>query len=142
MASHKDSIESVIIAMLTANTTLSALSIKHFDEDAATLKDRIVATAGEPTAYLGSFREDVPPKFWQSELSVTIHYATRTEATMDTWDAAIDTAMDSAPAAAVTLANASFPTGFRIMCIDSGQRQGEGSEQRMRVKMYRVIFGL
>ncbi len=138
MATSEYIIENVVIAMLSAQAALSGVSIKHWDEDTDAEMDRIRVRCEPRKEFLKAHKDTLPPILWSSETTIEIRVGTRTSALIETYGTAVDAAMASTPAAAVTaaasLASIEFPSD------ESGSRQGDGAETYVREKNYTAIF--
>lgn len=143
--STKATIENIIIALLQTQspfTNSTTAPVLNYDADTTTVakRNRVVVKAMEPIALIPGKTPTSPNKVSQSDVEIRIQLATANATTMNTWDAAVDTALATAPTAVATLAAASFASGFHIDNVTNGDRQGDGAENRERNKMVRVVF--
>jgi hypothetical protein len=132
--------EQIEVLMLQAQAGLSGVSVVREDEDASAANDRVVVKAGPRQIELPG-RVPGSVEFWKIPVTVTAHLVTRTSgtATIDTYAHAIEAANNtSAPAAALTIANAQFPNGLIVEETSDGQWDNEDN-QRMRSKTFNFI---
>lgn len=128
----------VEIALLEGQAALSGFSIKNYDADTETDKDRIVVTGQPRTGAVVGRDGDVAVNSVQVDVEIIL--ATRSVSALDTYIAAVEAANKGTPAAAaVTLATSLFPDGVKVIPTDDGSREGEGTNARKRTKSFLFI---
>ena len=145
MSSQQKKIEEIVVALIKTQspfTTPSTAPVLHYDADGDTVssKSRVVVKASEPTPLVSNFKPDSAAVVLQSDVEIAIRLPVASSATLDTWEAAVDTALGTAPAAVATLAASYFASGFALDDVTAGQRHGDGAENRERVKTVRAVF--
>ncbi len=146
-SSNQKKIEDIIIALIQTQspfTTPATAPVLNYDADGDTVssRSRVVVRASEPVPIVPGFKPDSPAPVLQSDVEISIRLATSSSSTLDTWEAAVDAALATAPAAVITAALASYPNGFKFDDVAAGSRQPEGAENRERTKTVRVVIGV
>lgn len=144
MASDRFNIETILIALVkTVSPFTTGVLVDHFDSSTDTIanQDRIAIQAAEPTPAVQARAEYVNAPLWESEVQIQMIFATPNTTTLDTWYAALNTALTQAtPAAIVTLATSLFPNGCFINMVDSGDRSGAGTDVRNDTKVVKFTY--
>lgn len=138
MATAEYNLETIIVAMLKTNTSLTQ-QIVHKDEDSSAAKDRIVVNVEPKTPGIMAYKQTEKPPSWQATARITLHEATRNVATMEGFLAAVDATLQASTpdASVVTLATGLFPIGpVTINQSEEGSRHGEDVDIRMRERTY------
>lgn len=141
--------ERIMIAILALQADLVALNaaggIVHEDaatETSAGTIDRIVVT-GAPRTVFSYGKNMATPVMFSVILTVTIHLASNSPTTLDTYLAAIQAAnaAGAAPAGIVTLATSLFGArGFDMFNVESGERSN-GENERTASIQWECRFG-
>lgn len=134
-------VEQIFVLQLGGQADLSGVAIKRHDEDTEAAKDRVTVKA-EPREIAVEKPAGGAPVVWRVPVVVTAHLVTRSAATMDAYIAAIQAAFATGTAgvaAAVTLATAQFPNGFKVEETDDGDREN-ADETRRRSKRFDVLI--
>jgi hypothetical protein len=145
MASPEYNIETLVIAILRAHATLSAVDCEHHSEDADTgaKKNRINVKCDPKTPLVSGRSWSAPVPVWQAEIQIEALGALA-ETVWDGWRQAIDEAMmpasGSYPAGVVTSAMAAFPLGLEIDNATSGGQFDSGEKRRSLTRTFRAVF--
>ncbi len=139
MGALENNCVAVEIALLSAQSALTAFSIVNYDDDDQAEKDRIVVTA-QPRQVELYDRTGGDAVIYKTQVDVELILATRSVSALDTYIQAIEQANTGTPAAAaVTLAGSLFPDGLDVRQTDDGSREGEGTNARKRTKSFLFI---
>lgn len=136
--SSEYNLETIIVALLETNATLTQ-QIIHKDDDDGAQKDRIVVAVEPKMPAIKAYRETEKPKVWMSTARITIRQATRDVSAMEEYANAVDATLQASTpdAAIVTLATGLFPIGpVTISQSEEGSRQGEDVDVRIRERVY------
>jgi hypothetical protein len=135
-------VESIVIALLATSSAFSGVQIVHKEEDTAAAKDRVIVSAAVKTPELPGFRPQANPIAWSSLVSIDARLSTRDAATIETWGNAIDALLQaSAPGSVASLAASLFPSqNLDLYAAEGGERQGEDTEIRQRVRNLKAVW--
>ncbi len=137
-------IESIMIALIKTQAPFTGSSVVlHGDEadtDLITKKNRVGVTASDPTAEIAARAPFLPDKVLVSDVEIKIRMTDDNVTLLDSWQLAIETAIDTAPAAIVTLATGLFPHGFEVCAVTATNRNQGGDRQRERSKTLQVYY--
>jgi len=142
---NQEKIEAIIIALLQTQapfTNSSTAPVVAWDADASTIgkKDRVIVQCEEPVPEVPARNPSVAAPVNRATVNIYTRFTTNSADTLNTWVAAVDAALATAPAGVVTLATASYPNGFTIDTVTEGNRQQDGVEQRERIKTFSVVY--
>lgn len=137
-------IAQIVVAVLTVSPILAAdLRIQDADADTVEIPARIVVKVDPPVPHLGAKNPGVTPRVMEAMVTITTEGpVNQTTAAFDAWCAAIDANLQPAtyPAAAITLATASFPLGFVLDVAAQGFRWEGQTDLRTRSRTLRAIY--
>src|SRR5688572_19094371 len=136
MSTLEKTVELIEIALLDGQADLNGFAKVAFDTDTHQNMDRVVVRCS-PRKELLTKGNNITVVAWSFLLEVAVHYSTVDAAAMDTKIAAVEAAnvQSGSTAAAVTLATAAFPGGFRIEETQDGERD-HSADVRTRRRMF------
>lgn len=133
-------IETLIMAILSASSDLSGVTIAHYDSNAEP-SERIGVQVAPKTPLVPAKNTSTPAPIWQAQLTI---YAERLAsagvAAFETWRNAIDAALitNAYPAPVIAAATTAFPNGLGIDTPGGGDLQAPQSDYRTLTRTFRV----
>jgi hypothetical protein len=139
---NQSNIETIIIALLAAQSGLSGVSILAKDTT-TNLKDKpdyITVSADDPTPEVDARAPFLGGKIMSSMVQVSIVMSTNNPTTLDAWQLAVEAGLASAPSSVITTATSLFPNGFQVDTVTAVSENEGHANQREHTKTFKVVY--
>ncbi len=140
-------IENIVLALIQTQapfTNATNAPTANYDDIQSLLdkKDILYVQATNPIPLAGARKPSLNAPVLMSTVTATIRFVSNNTNKINDWEVGLDTALTTTnfSGTVTNLTNASFPNGFEMDVPEGGDRQSEGSEQRIRTRVMRVVF--
>ncbi len=140
-------IENIVLALIQSQapfTNATNAPTANYDDIQGLLdkKDILYVQATNPIPLAGARKPSLNAPVLMSTVTATIRFVSNNTNKINDWEVGLDAALTTTnfSGTVTNLTNASFPNGFEMDVPEGGDRQSEGSEQRIRTRVMRVVF--